>query len=107
MLEEHYDRDHEVVLYLAAQYASCDPMIERVRLSKIPETPISNVTTLYVPPRGIAAIDYAMLDRLGIPRALVRKAVQRNSRKRSSVKGRSRHTRNSQRTKISQEQGRT
>jgi uncharacterized protein YabN with tetrapyrrole methylase and pyrophosphatase domain len=107
VLEKHYDPDHEVVLYLAAQYASCDPMIERVPLSEIPQIPISNVTTLYVPPRGIAPIDYAMLDLLGIPRALVRKALQRNSRKRSSVKGRSRHTRNSQRTKVPQEQGRT
>jgi hypothetical protein len=64
-------------------------MIERVPLSKIPETSISNVTTLYVPPRDIAPIDYAMLDRLGIPRALVRKAPHLNGRKRTSAKGRS------------------
>jgi uncharacterized protein YabN with tetrapyrrole methylase and pyrophosphatase domain len=89
VLEEYYDPDHEVVLYLAAQYTSCDPMIERVPLSKIPETSISNVTTLYVPPRAIAPIDCAMLDRLGIPRALVRKAPHPNGRKRTSAKRRS------------------
>lgn len=88
VLEDYYDSDHEVVLYLAAQYASCDPLIERMPLSKIPQTPISNVATLYVPPKGIAPIDYAMLDRLGIPRALVRKAPP-NGSKRSNGKRRS------------------
>jgi uncharacterized protein YabN with tetrapyrrole methylase and pyrophosphatase domain len=92
VLAEHYDSKHEVVLYLAAQYASCDPTIERVPLSKIPEAPISHVTTLYVPPRGIAPIDYAMLDRLGIPRALVRKSPHANGRKKSSGKRRPAHT---------------
>src|SRR6266446_9477979 len=58
VLEEHYDPDHEVVLYLAAQYVSCEPTIERLPLSKIPQASISIVTTLYVPPRGFAPIDY-------------------------------------------------
>jgi uncharacterized protein YabN with tetrapyrrole methylase and pyrophosphatase domain len=93
VLEEHYDPGHEVVLYLAAQYASCDPMIERLPLSKIPQASISNVTTLYVPPRGIAPVDYAMLDRLGMPRALVRKAPHPNGRKRGILRGRSPRTR--------------
>src|SRR5262245_16753316 len=30
VLEEHYGPDHEVILYLAAQYVSCEPMIERL-----------------------------------------------------------------------------
>jgi uncharacterized protein YabN with tetrapyrrole methylase and pyrophosphatase domain len=89
VLLEHYEPDHEVTLYVAAQYASCDPTIERVPLSKIPETPMSQVTTLYVPPRGYAPIDYDMLDRLGIPRALVRKAPSANGRKGKSSKSRS------------------
>jgi uncharacterized protein YabN with tetrapyrrole methylase and pyrophosphatase domain len=90
VLKEHYGPDHEVVLYLAAQYVSCEPMVERLPLSRIPQASISNVTTLYVPPKGYAPIDYAMLDRLGIPRRLVRKAPQPNGRKRST---KSPHTR--------------
>jgi uncharacterized protein YabN with tetrapyrrole methylase and pyrophosphatase domain len=89
VLEEHYGPDHEVVLYLAAQYVSCEPMIERVRLSKLPQAPISTVTTLYVPPRGFAPIDYAMMDRLGIPRHLVRKAPSANGRMKRTTKARS------------------
>jgi uncharacterized protein YabN with tetrapyrrole methylase and pyrophosphatase domain len=87
VLLEHYDPGHEVVLYLAAQYVSCDPMIDRVALSKIPEASISNVTTLYVPPRDIAPIDYDILDRLGIPRTLVRRAPNLNGRKSRALKG--------------------
>jgi uncharacterized protein YabN with tetrapyrrole methylase and pyrophosphatase domain len=73
VLEEHYDATHQTVLYQAAQYASCDPIIERVPLSRIPQASISAVTTLYVPPKGLAAIDYTMIDRLGIPRKILRK----------------------------------
>ena len=86
VLQGYYDPEHETVLYLAAQYASCDPMIERVPLSKIPHASISAVTTLYVPPRGLAPIDYAMLDRLGIPRAIVRTTPQPNGRQRRTAK---------------------
>src|SRR5262249_50972545 len=98
-LEEHYGPDHEVVLYLAAQYVSCEPMIERLPLSKIPHAPISNITTLYVPPKGYAPIDYAMLDRLGIPRSLVRKAPQSNGRRRGTARRESPRTRKLRKTK--------
>jgi uncharacterized protein YabN with tetrapyrrole methylase and pyrophosphatase domain len=73
VLEEHYSAKHRTVLYQAAQYASCDPIIQRVPLSKIPQASISPVTTLYVPPKTLAPIDYAMLDRLGIPRKILRR----------------------------------
>jgi uncharacterized protein YabN with tetrapyrrole methylase and pyrophosphatase domain len=79
VLREHYEASHETVLYEAARYASCDPLIERVPLSKIPKRSISPVTTLYVPPKGPAAIDYAMVDRLGIPRSVLR-PLQANTR---------------------------
>jgi uncharacterized protein YabN with tetrapyrrole methylase and pyrophosphatase domain len=85
VLQEHYDANHETVLYQAAQYASCDPIIERVPLSKIPEASISAVTTLYVPPQAIAPIDYAMLDRLGIPRKILRKPRLPRRRRRAGT----------------------
>ncbi|MBI3408638.1 MAG: hypothetical protein HY040_09810 [Planctomycetes bacterium] len=80
VLQEHYDAKHETVLYQAAQYASSDPSIARVPLSKIPQASISAVTTLYVPPKDYAAFDYAMVDRLGIPRTLLRKPERQSGR---------------------------
>jgi uncharacterized protein YabN with tetrapyrrole methylase and pyrophosphatase domain len=80
VLCEHYEPKHKTVLYQAAQYGSCDPLIHRVALARIPEAPISPVTTLYVPPKAHGAIDYAMIDRLGIPRKLLRAAGRRNGR---------------------------
>lgn len=73
-LGTHYSSRHRVILYQAAQYASCDPLIQRIPLARLPRASISPVTTLYVPPRGHAPVDYAMIDRLGIPRRLLRRA---------------------------------
>jgi hypothetical protein len=75
-LKKHYDAKHMTVLYQAAQYASCDPIIQRVPLGKIPKASINGVTTLYVPPKALARLDYAMVDRLGIPREYFRKPEQ-------------------------------
>ena len=84
VLGQNYDAKHETVLYEAARYTSCEPMIERVPLARIPERSISPVTTLYVPPDEPAPIDFAMVDRLGIPRRLLRPAILPNGRKRGS-----------------------
>jgi hypothetical protein len=75
-LKKHYDAKHMTVLYQAAQYTSCDPIIQHVPLGKIPKASINGITTLYVPPRGSAPLDYAMVDRLGIPREYFRKPEQ-------------------------------
>ncbi len=72
-LKKYYDAKHMTVLYQAAQYASCDPIIQHVRLDRIPRASINGVTTLYVPPRATAPLDYDMVDRLGIPREYFRK----------------------------------
>jgi uncharacterized protein YabN with tetrapyrrole methylase and pyrophosphatase domain len=96
VLGQHYDAKHETVLYEAARYASCNPMIEHVPLLKIPERTISAVTTLYVPPQAPAAIDFAMVDRLGIPRRLLRQPQLSNGRSNGSRKtaaSRGRHRR--------------
>jgi uncharacterized protein YabN with tetrapyrrole methylase and pyrophosphatase domain len=71
-LREHYGSQHKVILYQAAQYPSCDPVIERIPLSKITKAPLTPVTTLYVPPKRRATIDYELVDRLGIPRRILR-----------------------------------
>jgi hypothetical protein len=88
-LKKHYDARHMTILYQAAQYTSCDPIIQRVPLGKIPTASITGVTTLYVPPRAPAPLDYAMVDRLGIPREFFRKPepslVPRTSRSKRSA----------------------
>ncbi len=52
-LKMHYDSKHEVIVYQAAQYAICEPFIERLPLYRLPEMIVDYITTLYVPP-----IDY-------------------------------------------------
>lgn len=68
-LKKYYDSKHEVVVYQAAQYAVCKPMIQRVSLYRLPETYVDYITTLYVPPIVTMAqmpIDFKMAQRLGL-----------------------------------------
>jgi uncharacterized protein YabN with tetrapyrrole methylase and pyrophosphatase domain len=65
-LGEHYPADHEIVLYEAAQYPGFPPELRRIALANLPAATLSTVTTLYVPPRAIAAFDTATMERLGI-----------------------------------------
>ncbi len=67
-LQEYYDPEHEVVVYEAAQYPVCEPVIQRVPLVKIPEAQGLAMSTLYVPPKAPPSPDLEVLDRLGIPR---------------------------------------
>jgi precorrin-3B methylase len=68
VLLQHYPADHETVVYEAAVYPVCDPLILRVPLGKLAEARVSVISTLYVPPLRPAPLDLEMLDRLGIPR---------------------------------------
>jgi hypothetical protein len=72
-LQHHYDPAHEVVIYEAAVYPHCDPFVKHLNLARLPESGISPVTTLYVPPKARALLDLDMVDRLGIPRSYFRK----------------------------------
>ncbi len=49
-LQRHYPPRHRVVLYEAAQYPVCDPMIKRIPLAKLRQEKVLPMTTLYVPP---------------------------------------------------------
>lgn len=51
MLRRHYPARHPVVLYEAAQFPVCDPVIERISLARLPEATVMAMTTLYVPPK--------------------------------------------------------
>jgi uncharacterized protein YabN with tetrapyrrole methylase and pyrophosphatase domain len=52
VLRRSYPARHRVVLYEAAQFLVCEPVIRRVALSRLARTPIRPVTTIYVPPLG-------------------------------------------------------
>ena len=65
-LLEVYPPGHEVVIYEAAQYAVCEPLIRRTPLSTLAEAPASVLSTLYVPPHGEPAVDREMRRRLGL-----------------------------------------
>lgn len=49
-LERHYPPSHRVVLYEAAQYPVCDPVVKKVTLARLRRETILPMTTLYVPP---------------------------------------------------------
>jgi uncharacterized protein YabN with tetrapyrrole methylase and pyrophosphatase domain len=66
VLAEAYGMEHEVVLYQAAQYAVCEPVMQRLPLSKLPEADVMGISTLYVPPKPSGPPDPAMCDRLGL-----------------------------------------
>jgi hypothetical protein len=100
-LKKHYDTRHMTVLYQAAQYTSCDPIIQHVFLGKIPKASINGVTTLYVPPKAVAPLDYAMVDRLGIPREYFQKPEQSSVRPKRRSK-QSASTRRSRRSRTAQ-----
>ncbi|HMN27764.1 MAG TPA: SAM-dependent methyltransferase [Caldilineaceae bacterium] len=67
VLQRWYAPEHEVVVYEAAVYPVCEPVVQRLPLCKLPEAVITEVSTLYVPPRSLALVDEAMMARLEMP----------------------------------------
>jgi len=59
-----YGSDHEVVVYEAALYAVCDPLIQNVRISNLATSRITAASLLYVPPKRNAEPDLAVMMRL-------------------------------------------
>jgi uncharacterized protein YabN with tetrapyrrole methylase and pyrophosphatase domain len=67
VLETYYSFEHEVIVYEAAvYYPVCEPVIQRLPLSKLTEIEVTPVSTLYVPPQVQAPIDAEMMARLGM-----------------------------------------
>jgi uncharacterized protein YabN with tetrapyrrole methylase and pyrophosphatase domain len=69
-LVERYGPEHKVVLYEAPTYPIGAPSIHEIRLCDLADSDIKAMTTLYVPPNGRRRPDEAMLDRLGMSRAV-------------------------------------
>jgi hypothetical protein len=67
VLETYYGADHEVTVYEAAvYYPVCEPVMQLIPLFKLPEAPVTLVSTLYVPPLAPAPVDREMMARLGL-----------------------------------------
>ena len=65
-LGRHYPADHSVCVYEAAPYPLSRPSLEYVPLSRLPEARLSAVSTLFVPPHGVAEADPEILRALGL-----------------------------------------
>src|SRR3990167_1684818 len=63
-LKKYYTLDHEVILYEASQYPHLDPRITKVHLELLAQAQVSQITTLYVPPREKALFDRSMFEAL-------------------------------------------
>ncbi len=67
VLEEHYDVHHEVIIYEAATYYPiCQPVIRPLPLSQLPQATVTEISTLYIPPRQPAPLNKEMVTRLGM-----------------------------------------
>ena len=64
VLIRDYPRDHEVVVYEAAQLPVCRPKIVRAALADLPAAEVSSLSTLLVPPWGTAEYDWELIERL-------------------------------------------
>jgi hypothetical protein len=64
VLAREYPRDHEVVVYEAAQLPVCQPRALRVALADLPAAEVGGMSTLLVPPWGTAEYDWEIVERL-------------------------------------------
>ena len=65
-LKKYYDPNHEVFLYEASQYVICEPIIQRLALSKLASAYITGISTLYIPPKLNRSFDHRMANKLGL-----------------------------------------
>ena len=65
-LGRDYELEHVAIVYEAAVYPGCAPRIEHVPLAQLPATPLSAISTLYLPPIRAATPDLEVCRRLGI-----------------------------------------
>ena len=87
-LSKIYGADHEAVIYEAADFPMCEPMVERVRLADLAASAITIRSTVYVPQLAPAARNEAIAERLAAV-----SAGRRPRRDRRGDAGRSTRTR--------------
>jgi hypothetical protein len=57
VLRRAYPARHRIVLYEAAQFPICEPVIRRVALGRLSRARVRPVTTIYVPPLPDRPVD--------------------------------------------------
>lgn len=66
-LEKYYDRNHEVIVYEAAQFDMSEASIQRLPLSRLAiDGQINRSKILYIPPKRLGSIDFGMANKLGL-----------------------------------------
>ncbi|MEM7112726.1 MAG: SAM-dependent methyltransferase [Chloroflexota bacterium] len=65
-LRKTYEPTHEVVVYEAARYPIHAPRIERLTLATLGDMTPPLLSTLYVPPKGEAPLNQAIMDHLNL-----------------------------------------
>jgi len=65
-LNQYYDAEHKVIIYEAACYPHCEPVIKEISLALLPHAIFSPISTLYIPPTKTIPLDHQMLQLLNI-----------------------------------------
>lgn len=73
-----YGPDHEVIVYQAARFPVCPPVIRRMPLQDLPVAPVSGVSTLVVLPTKPAIADPVMVELLGLANSYVLQKAERS-----------------------------
>jgi hypothetical protein len=60
-LRRHYPAGHRIVLYEAASFPACEPLIQRIALERLAAMEIRPMATVYVPPLAQRPSDPAIL----------------------------------------------
>jgi len=64
---ETYGSTHEVLLYEAARFPVCSPVIHRVQLGALTSAPVTGISTLIVLPKAKSIPDLEMMKLLNMP----------------------------------------
>jgi uncharacterized protein YabN with tetrapyrrole methylase and pyrophosphatase domain len=72
-LAQVYSLDHQVIVYEAARYPVCDPMILKTTLGELEAAKISSISTLFIPPMDQKKPDLKMAQALGIPSDFIKR----------------------------------
>jgi hypothetical protein len=70
-----YGAQHRAILYEATHYPTYEPTIQPVALADLADAKATAVTTMYVPPKEVTAIDSEMLGRLGLDPSVIHKVA--------------------------------
>jgi hypothetical protein len=69
-LKDAYGEEHEIYSYVAAQYPSAPPQIDRLALSQFSDPNVARrvtgISTFYIPPKEVRPADQEMATQLGI-----------------------------------------